>query len=70
MNGIRTEQFHYTRDQVTDHLRDALEVLVAAEVPAELAPVALPLVFQALSAKEITIERVGAALGVPMIPRG
>ena len=69
MNGIRSEAFHYTAEQVRDHLRDTLAIVDDLAVPDDLRAIAFDKVFNTLSAKAIAVEQVQPALGVPMLPR-
>lgn len=70
MNGRRSEAFHYTDEQVRDHLRAALAIVDDLAVPDDLRAIAFQLVYGSLSAKQITVEAI--APGVPMMlpPRG
>jgi hypothetical protein len=67
----RQEDHHFTLEQVGQHLDDAISIVEARELPAELAAAALPGVLQMLSAKQITFIP-GQPIGVPAmaLPRG
>ena len=53
-----------TREQVHNYMVDALAVLKSAKVPDELQAVALPIIFTALSAKQVFLDQSDASGGV------
>ena len=69
MNGIRSEAFHYTAEQVRDHLRDTLAIVDDLAVPDDLRAIAFQVVYNSLSAKQITLEQVAPTLGGLAVPR-
>jgi hypothetical protein len=70
VNGIRAEHFHFTAEQVRDHLRDALAIVDEGAVPTDLRAIAFDKVFNAVSAKQIVVEQVEPVLGVPHLGHG
>lgn len=67
MNGVRSEFHHFTEEQVRDHLRATLAMVDDLAVPQDLRTIAFDKVFTALSAKQIAIEQVAPAIGVPVL---
>lgn len=69
MNGRRTEQFHYTEEQVRDHLRDTLAIVDDLVVPEDLRAIAFQVVYNSLSAKQIVVEQIAPVLPTMAVPR-
>lgn len=70
MEGVRRELFHYTREQVRDHLRDALAIVEEIAPPDDLRAVAFEKAVNLLATKNIAVEAVGVAVPKMAIPRG
>jgi len=70
VNGMRSEHFHFTDEQVRAHLRDTLAILDDLAVPDDLRTIAFDKVFNTLSTKQIVVEQVAPALGVPVLRGG
>ena len=69
MNGRRSEVFHYTDEQVREHLRAALAILDDLAVPDDLRSIAFERVFNAISTKQIVVEQIAPGLGAMVVPR-
>ena len=69
MNGRRTEQQHFTLEQVRGHLVAALELVDDLEVPEDLRAAAFVKVYDSLSAKQIVVEQIAPGLPAMHVPR-
>ncbi len=64
-----TKEFpHYTKEQVAQHLADALEIVDASDCPPDLVPIVLPGIIDKLAAKQIVMEQHGLNGAVALPP--
>ena len=70
MAGLRHEMFHYTSEQVRDHLADALALVDELQPPNDLRALAFDKAVNLLSTKQTVIEQVAPGIPNMAIPRG
>lgn len=70
MHGRKSEHHHYTREQVVDHLADAVAILREQGFDPVAHEMLLVAIYNGLAAKQIVVEQIQQGPPFMAIPRG
>ena len=69
MTMRRTEHPHFTRDQVVEHVRDAVAIAKECGLTDRQEAALLPTIVDKLASKQVVMEEIGLAPNM-VVPRG